>query len=138
MSRISAHLKADLEVKKELSPTNLVVEVPATTSSTKVKLSELTKVTKQSAADGIGITVLTEMENLEEVNTEVATSPQSSSIQCGSAGDAKQTEGSLLAQMRELLTTNKESMDHIAKLNTAQMEKSKKKKGQTKNLKRSN
>ena len=67
--------KADLEVKKELSPTKLVVEVPATTSSAKVKLSKLTKVTKQSKADSGGLTVKPEMENLEGVIAEAPVSP---------------------------------------------------------------
>ena len=101
-------------MKRELPTADIVVVVPATTSHEKTKLSKITKVTKQSEADSGNSTVKPEMEDLEEVGIEVLASPQGTSSQSASAGSADQTDGSLIDQMRELLSKNAESMDHKA------------------------
>ena len=60
------------------------------------------------------------MENLEGNTAEVLALPQGTSTQPGSAGNANQTDGGLIAQMHALFGKNAENMDRIAKLNTVQ------------------
>ena len=93
------------DVKKEVGPDDLIVEVPTITLSwTELPL---TKVRKLSVADADKLTVKPGVESLEGDPAEVSPSPHGTGIKAGSAGGAEQMEGCFIAQMRCLIKTRK-------------------------------
>ena len=109
-----------LDVIKEIGPEDLIALILANTSSGTEP--RLTKVTTNSAADVGNPAVEPKVEMVEEDTVGEPMVLQGSSSQPGVVDAVERTDGGLLAQMRELLANNAESMSNIAKLNTAQIE----------------
>ena len=72
--------------------------VSATTSCDGEKSIKITKVKKTSEVDSVDSAIKPEMENKNEVGTEVPTSTQNTSNQSGSVGGADQTDSALIVQ----------------------------------------
>ena len=64
-----------------------------------------------SEADSENSVIKSEIENVDEVGTELPTSTQSTSNQFGSVGSADQTDSALIVQIREVFGQNVQRVD---------------------------